>query len=48
VVNDPALHEAVYSYFKLKFIYADEKMAKFYFEKPYWERTQAELKAAGF
>jgi hypothetical protein len=48
VVNDPVLHEAVYSYFKLKFTYADEKMAKFYFEKPYWERTQAEMKAAGF
>ena len=48
VVNDPALHEAVYSYFKLKFTYADEKMAKFYFEKPYWERTQAEMKAVGF
>jgi hypothetical protein len=48
VVKDPALHEAVYSYFKLKFTYADEKMAKFYFEKPYWERTQAEMKAAGF
>lgn len=48
VVNDPALHEAVYSYFKNKFSYADEKMAKFYFEEPYWERTQEELKAAGF
>jgi hypothetical protein len=47
-VYDPVLHEAVYSYFKLKFTYADEKMAKFYFEKPYWERTQAEMKAAGF
>jgi hypothetical protein len=48
VVHDPALHEAVYSYFKHKFTYADEKMAKFYFEKPYWERTQEEMKAAGF
>jgi hypothetical protein len=48
VVHDPAMHEAVYSYFKLKFTYADEKMAKFYFEKPYWERTPQEIRAAGF
>jgi hypothetical protein len=47
VVHDPALHEAVYSYFKLKFTYADEQKARFYFEKPYWERTPEEIKAAG-
>jgi hypothetical protein len=47
VVHDPALHEAVYSYFKLKFTYADEQKARFYFEKPYWERTSEEIKAAG-
>lgn len=48
VVHDPLLQEAVYSYFQFKFVYADEKKAKFYFEKPYWERTQEEMKAAGF
>jgi hypothetical protein len=48
VVHDPALQDAVYSYFKHNFVYADEKKAKFYFEKPYWERTQEDMKAAGF
>ncbi len=48
VLNDPALRDAVYSYFNYKFVYADETKAKFYFEKPYWERTADEMKAAGF
>ena len=48
VIHDPTLQDAVYSYFKHSFVYADEKMAKFYFEKPYWERTQEEMKTAGF
>jgi hypothetical protein len=48
VIHDRALREAVYAYFKFKFVYADEKKAAFYFEKPYWERTQEEMKAAGF
>ena len=48
VVHDPALKDAVYTYFKHNFVYADEKKAKFYFAKPYWERTQEEMKAAGF
>ncbi len=48
VVHDPALRAAVYSYFEHKFIYADESKAKFYFEKPWWERTREEMKAAGF
>ncbi len=48
VVHDRALRDAVYGYFKLNFVYADESKAKFYFEKPYWERREAELKAAGF
>jgi hypothetical protein len=48
VVHDPALEAAVYSYFQHNFVFADEKKAKFYFEKPYWERTQVEMKAAGF
>jgi hypothetical protein len=47
VVHKPALREAVYSYFQHKFVYADEQKARFYFEKPYWERTDAEMKAAG-
>jgi hypothetical protein len=48
IVHDPSLQEAVYRYFRYNFVYADEKKAKFYFEKPYWERTQEEMKAAGF
>jgi hypothetical protein len=48
VLYDPAFRDAVYSYFRHDFVYADEAQAKFYFEKPYWERTDAELKAAGF
>jgi len=48
VVHDPALRAAVYSYFEHKFVYADETKARLYFEKPWWERTPAEMKAAGF
>lgn len=48
VVHDPALRDAVYDYFRHQFVYADSTKAKFYFEKPWWERTPAELKAAGF
>ena len=48
VVHDPALRAAVYSYFEHKFVYAEETKARFYFEKPYWERTPAEMRAAGF
>jgi hypothetical protein len=48
IVHDPSLQEAVYRYFRYKFVYADEKKAKFYFERPYWERTQEEMRAAGF
>jgi hypothetical protein len=48
VVHDRSLQDAVYGYFQHKFVYADEKKAQFYFEKPYWERTQEEMKAAGF
>lgn len=48
VVHDPELRTAVYSYFEHKFVYADDAKARFYFEKPYWERTPEEMKAAGF
>jgi len=48
VVHDPRLQDAVYSYFLHKFTYAGERKANFYFEKPYWERTQEEMRAAGF
>jgi hypothetical protein len=48
VVHDPSLRDAVYSYFTLKFVYAGEKQGKFYFERPWWERTKEEMKAAGF
>jgi hypothetical protein len=48
VVHDPRMQDAVYGYFRHRFVYADEQKAKFYFEKPYWERTQEEMRAAGF
>ena len=48
IVYDAALRQAVYNYFEHKFVYLDEKKAKFYFEKPYWERTKEEMQAAGF
>ena len=48
IVHDRALRDAVYGYFKPNFVYADESKAMIYFEKPYWERSEAELKAAGF
>ena len=47
VVHDPALRAAVYSYFEHKFVYADDTKARFYFEKPWWERAPEEMKAAG-
>jgi hypothetical protein len=47
VVHDPQLKDAVYGYFKYSFVYADEAKARFYFEKPWWERTPEEIKAAG-
>ena len=48
VIRDPVFKDAVYSYFQHNFYYADETKAQFYFEKPWWERTAAEMKAAGF
>ncbi|MBI3274631.1 MAG: hypothetical protein HYZ60_01450, partial [Methylocystis sp.] len=45
VVYDAKLREAVYGYFEHGFVYADEARARFYFEKPYWERTVAEMRA---
>jgi hypothetical protein len=48
VVHDAGLRAAVYGYFDHRFVYADEAMARFYFEKPYWERSKEEMRAAGF
>jgi hypothetical protein len=48
IIHDPSLQDAVYRYFRHNFVYADEKKAKFYFERPYWERTEQEMRAAGF
>ncbi len=48
VIHDPVSRAAVYRYFEHRYVYADEKKAHFYFEKPYWERTPDEMKAAGF
>lgn len=48
IIADATLHAAVYGYFEHKFVYADETKARFYFEKPYWERTREEMRASGF
>lgn len=48
VLTDPVWRAAVYRYFEHRFVYADEAKARYYFEKPYWERTPEEMKAAGF
>lgn len=45
---DEKWRAATYRYFEHRFVYADEAKARFYFEKPYWERTQQEMKAADF
>jgi len=47
VITDPAWRAAVYSYFDHRFVYADEAKARFYFEKPYWERTLEKMKTGG-
>lgn len=48
VIPDPKLRAAVYGYFEHRFVYADETKARFYFEKPYWERTPEEMRAGRF
>ncbi len=48
IIHDPSLQVAVYRYFGHSFVYADEQKAKFYFERPYWERTEQEMRGAGF
>lgn len=48
VVHDAGLRAAVYGYFDFRFVYADEARARFYFAKPYWERSKEEMRAAGF
>lgn len=48
VIADPAWRAAVYRYFEHRFVYADEAKGRFYFDKPYWERTPEEMRAAGF
>jgi hypothetical protein len=48
VILNPEARAAIYRYFEHRFVYADEVKARFYFEKPYWERTPEEMKAAGF
>ncbi len=46
--HDALLREAFFKYFNHDLIYADEKQARFYFEKPFWERSVDEMRAAGF
>jgi len=48
IVPDAKLRAAIYAYFEHRFVYADEAKARFYFEKPYWERTREEISAGGF
>ena len=47
-IVDARFDGAVYQYFDRRFVYADDAMAEFYFEKPWWERTDQELISAGF
>lgn len=48
VFRDPAGRAAVYSYFDHQFVFVNDAAAQFYFEKPWWERTPEQMKAAGF
>lgn len=48
VLPDPAWRSAVFGYFDHDFVYLDEAHGRFYFEKPWWERSPEELRAAGF
>lgn len=48
VVHDKTVRAALYSYFQGDHRYAEDAQAKFYFEKPYWERTPQDWAAAGF
>ena len=48
VVHDRELRAAVFSPFAEGFSYGDAAKARRYFEKPYWERTPEDMKAAGF
>jgi len=45
---DPAWRPAVYGYFDRDFTTLDASHGRFYFEKPWWERSAEELRAAGF
>jgi len=45
---DPAWRSAVYGYFDRDFTTLDAPHGRFYFEKPWWERSAEELRAAGF
>lgn len=45
---DPVWRPAIYGYFDHDFVYLDEAKGRFYFQKPWWERTAQELRAAGF
>lgn len=45
---DPAARQAVYGYFDHDFVYLEGAPADFYFERPWWERTPEEMRAAGF
>jgi len=47
-ILDPRFDGAVYSYFDYDFSDADEEMAQFYFEKPWWQRSEQEMKDSGF
>jgi hypothetical protein len=48
VVHDREMRAAVFAPLSEKYVYGDERKARFYYDKPYWERTPDEMKAAGF
>lgn len=47
-ILDSGLKKNFYHYIEMQHSEMPEKMAKFYFEKPWWQRTNEELVTAGF
>ncbi|MCB1009487.1 MAG: hypothetical protein KDB94_11405 [Acidobacteria bacterium] len=45
---DASWRPAVYAYFDRDFVTLDAEHGRFYFEKPWWERSAEELRSAGF
>jgi hypothetical protein len=46
-ILDPELKKNFYYYFEMPHMEMPEEIARFYFEKPYWQRTNEEMESAG-